>query len=357
MSKLKVGIIGTGGISHEHMKGYLALPDDVEIVGLCDIDEAKVYSYAESYGIDKKYVYTDYNKMLSETKFDAISVCTWNAEHKNATIAALKSGANVICEKPMAMNAKEAQEMADTAEKTGKLLQVGFVRRFGNDAEILDDFIKGGQIGDIYYAKATYLRRNGCPGGWFGDKKYSGGGPVIDLGVHVMDLVRYLAGSPKPVSVYACTYDNLGPNRAIMPGSDDWVSTSVDREFEHNVEDFASALIRFDSGLTLAMEASFNLNIEKNIGNIEIFGTKGGVTINPDIKISTDMNGRFVEIVPSGNTGLSFDGLFNREIKHFVDCINGKTVCIVKPEDGIVLMKMIDAIYESAKTGHEVIIK
>lgn len=357
MNKLKVGIIGTGGISNEHMKGYLQLPDDVEVVGLCDIDEAKVYAYAEKYNIDKKYVYTDYNKMLSEIKFDAISVCTWNAEHKNATVAALKSGANVICEKPMAMNAEEAQEMADTAEKTGKLLQIGFVRRFGNDAEILTDFIKGGQIGDIYYAKATYLRRNGFPGGWFGDKNYSGGGSVIDLGVHVMDLVRYLAGSPNPVSVYACAYDNLGPNRAKMPGSGEWKSTSKDSKFVYNVEDFASALIRFDSGLTMAMEASFNLNIDNGRGNIEIFGTKGGATISPDIKISTDMNGRFVEIVPSGNTALSFDGLFAREIKHFVDCVQGRTECIVKPEDGVVLMKMIDAIYESARTGHEVVIK
>ncbi len=355
MSKLRVAIIGTGGISREHMQGYLALPEDVEVVGLCDIDEEKVYAYAKKYGVDEKCVYTDYNKMLAEVKPDAVSVCTWNAVHKPATIAALEAGANVLCEKPMAMNAEEAMEMEAVAKKTGKLLMVGFVRRFGNDAEILTDFIKGGTLGDLYYAKATYLRRNGWPGGWFGDKKYSGGGPVIDLGVHVMDLVRYLAGNPKPVSVFAAAYDNLGPNRATG-GKGAWVSSSK-YDYEYNVEDFASALIKFDTGLTMALEASFNLNLKKDVGNIQLFGTKGGASVSPEIEVYTDINGRFVDVTPFGDTALSFDGLFAREIAHFVDCVKNGSPCRVSPADGVVLMKMIDAIYESAACGHEVQIK
>ena len=143
--------------------------------------------------------------MMAKEELDCVSVCTWNAAHKGATIAALRGGANVICEKPMAMNAAEAEEMLAAAKETGKLLQIGFVRRFGKDADTVREFTDAGVMGDIYYAKATYLRRNGCPGGWFGDKAYSGGGPLIDLGVHVIDLTRYLAGNPNPISAYGVT--------------------------------------------------------------------------------------------------------------------------------------------------------
>lgn len=197
MGKIKVGIIGTGGISNFHMRGYKAI-SDVEVVAVCDIDENKVKAYAEQYNVPKYY--TDYNEMMANEDLDAVSVTTWNSAHKGATIAALNGGANVICEKPMAMNSEEAEGMLNAAKANGKLLMIGFVRRFGNDASILKSFIDAGDMGDIYFAKASYLRRNGCPGGWFSDKEYSGGGPLIDLGVHVMDLVRYLSGNPLPVA-------------------------------------------------------------------------------------------------------------------------------------------------------------
>lgn len=350
MEKIKVGIIGTGNISHCHIGGYKALPDLCEVVAVCDIDEEKVKAYAAANGVARYY--TDYNEMLAKEKLDAVSVCTWNAAHKGATIAALKSGANVICEKPMAMNAAEALEMQKTAEECGKLLMIAFVRRFGNDADILKKFIDAGSLGDIYYAKATYLRRNGCPGGWFGDKKYSGGGPLIDLGVHVIDLVRYLAGSPKPVSVYGVTYNNLGMNRAT--GGQSYVSSTKGSQFVYDVEDFATAFVRFDNGLTLLVEASFNLNIKNDTGNIELFGTKAGAKIDPQIEFFSDMNGMLVDIKPHGDTALSFNGLFNREIVHFVDCVRNGTPCRSKAEDGVVLMKILDAIYKSAETGTEV---
>ncbi len=352
MKKLKVAIIGTGNISNVHMGGYKALPDKCEVVAVCDIDEEKVRAYAERYGVPKYY--TDYNEMLEKETLDAVSVCTWNSSHKGATVAALRAGCKVICEKPMAMNAKEGEEMLAVSKETGNLLMIGFVRRFGNDAEVIKKFIDNGTLGDIYYAKATYLRRNGCPGGWFGDKEYSGGGPLIDLGVHVIDLVRYLAGNPKPISVYGVTYDNLGMNRA--GGGQSWVSSS-NGEFKYDVEDFASALIRFDNGLTLSVEASFNLNIKQDRGDIELFGTKSGTKIDPQVEFFSDMNGMFVDIKPFGNTALDFDGLFNREMAHFVDCCLGNCECISPAEDGVALMRILDAIYESAKTGHEVVIQ
>ncbi|HBL83392.1 MAG: oxidoreductase [Clostridiales bacterium GWF2_38_85] len=350
MGKIKVGIIGTGNISAFHIGGYKALPELCEVVAVCDIDEQKVKKYAANHGVARYY--TDYNEMMAKEKLDAVSVCTWNAAHKGAAIAALRGGANVICEKPMAMNAEEAEDMQKVAEETGKLLMVAFVRRFGNDADILKNFIEKGSMGDIYYAKATYLRRNGCPGGWFGDKEFSGGGPLIDLGVHVIDLVRYLAGGPKPVSVYGVTYSNLGNNRAV--GGQSWVSSTAGFQFKYTVEDFASALVRFDNGMTLAVEASFNLNIKNDMGDIELFGTKAGAKIDPQIEFFSDMNGMLVDIKPHGDTALNFNGLFNREMAHFVDCVCNSIPCRSVANDGVVIMKILDAIYKSAETGSEV---
>lgn len=345
---LNIGIIGAGGIAHCHSQGYKSC-SNVKMTCVCDIDLDKAKAFANEFGIAR--VYESFEEMIEKEELDGVSVCTWNAAHKAPTIAALNAGINVICEKPMAMNRFEAAEMLEAQKKSGKLLQIGFVRRFGNDAAILKTFIDNGTLGDIYYAKATYLRRNGCPGRWFGDKEYSGGGPLIDLGVHVMDLVRYLCGNPKPVSAYGFTYDNLGYNRAS--GGQTWMASNSNavKEFNYNVEDFVGAIIRFDNGLTLNVEASFNLNIKNDVGNIELFGTKSGAKIDPQIEFFTDMNGMLVDIKPSGDSSLSFNGLFENEIKHFVDCIVNKTKCRAEGEDGVVLMKMIDAIYESANTG------
>ncbi|MBQ7778994.1 MAG: Gfo/Idh/MocA family oxidoreductase [Clostridia bacterium] len=346
--KLRVGIIGTGNISECHMSGYKALGDEVEVVAACDIDEKKLAKFCEQFGVPNKY--TDFNEMMANEKLDAVSVCTWNSVHKDATIAALRGGANVICEKPMAMNTAEALEMLEASKETGKLLQIGFVRRFGNDAEALKEYIEADTFGDIYYAKATYLRRNGCPGGWFGDKTRSGGGPLIDLGVHVIDLVRYLAGSPKAVSAYGATFNNLGPNRAS--GKIEWTVEGNDDPY--TVEDFTTALIRFDNGFTVSVEASFNLNIKKDVGNIQLFGTNAGCTIDPDLEIFTQMAGKFVNVKPCDSVALHFTGLFEREIKGFIDAVNGDAPCIASAEDGVELMRIIDAIYESAETGRSV---
>ena len=350
MGKIKAGIIGTGGISHCHMDGYKAMADRVDVVAVCDLDEEKVKAYAAKYDVPRWY--TDYNEMMEKEDLDCVSVCTWNSAHKGATIAALRGGANVICEKPMAMNAAEAEEMRSAAKETGKLLQIGFVRRFGPDANQIKKYNEEGLLGDIYYGKATYLRKDGCPGGWFGDKTYSGGGPLIDLGVHVIDLSRYLAGNPKPVSAFGVTYNNLGCNRA-RGGCVAWDGPSQQSGYEYSVEDFASALIRFDNGFTLSVEASFNLNIDNDRGTVELFGTKAGVNAN-NCELNTVMAGKYVKVVPDGDNGFQFVESFRAEISSFVEASMGEAPCRATAEDGVWIMKILDAIYESAKTGKSV---
>lgn len=352
MEKIKVGIIGTGGISNEHIKGYLKNPN-VELYAFCDINEERVKMMAEKY--DVKRTFTDAAEMLKLEEIDAVSVCTWNSAHAPCVIAALNAGKHVLCEKPMATSSKEAMEMKAAAEKSGKLLMIGFVRRYGNDCSILKDFIGQDYFGDIYYTKATYLRRNGNPGGWFGDKSRSAGGPLIDLGVHVIDLVRYLLGNPKPVSVYGATFQKL-LNRPNIKGVKGYLSTGATETDICDVEDLATALIRFDNGAVLAIEASFSLNIKKDEGKIQLFGTKGGAKIDPELEMYTEINDYLADVNLSESTALNFDGLFENEINHFVSCVTEGTECKSPAVDGIAIMNILDAVYESARTGHEVIL-
>lgn len=355
MKKIKVAVIGVGGISGEHINAYLANPN-VELYAFCDINEERLKMKAEKFGITRTY--TDKDVMLRELpEIDAVSVCTWNSQHAPCTIAALNAGCHVICEKPMATSAKEAREMQAAAEKNGKLLMIGFVRRFGNDCAIVSDFIKNGYFGDLYYGKATYLRRNGCPGGWFGDKSRSAGGPLIDLGVHVIDLTRYLCGNPKPVSVYGVTFDKLKDRPDIKDhGNIGYTSASKTDHDIFDVEDLASALIRYDNGVVISVEASFSLNIKHDEGKIELFGTKAGAKMDPELEIYTELNGYMSNVQLNRKTALDFNGLFANEINHFVDCVMNGTECKAPAEDGITLMEILDAIYESARTGHEVIL-
>ena len=355
--KIKIAVIGCGGISNCHLGGYSRNPN-VEIYALCDINRARAEEKAKKYGVPEERVFGDKDKMLAALpEIDAVSVCTWNNAHAECTIAALNAGKDVLCEKPMAMNAAEAAAMKAAADKSGRLLMIGFVRRHGNDAALVKDFIDNGWFGDIYYAKAQYLRRNGNPGGWFGDKSRSGGGPLIDLGVHVIDLVRYLVGNPKPVSAYGATYRKLG-NRPDVKGSMAYLSADAKAKDQEicDVEDLASALVRFDNGMTLSVEASFSLNLKSDTGNIEIYGDKAGAKMDPELHLFTNLNGYMANVDFAQKTSLSFDGLFDKEINHYVDCLLGKAKCIAPAEDGVTLMKILDAIYKSAATGHESVI-
>ena len=350
--KLKVGIIGTGSISAMHIEGYLKNPN-VELYAFCDINEAQLKKMAAKYGITRTY--TDCNEMLKLKELDAVSVCTWNSAHAPCTIAALNAGKHVLCEKPMATSAAEAREMLEAAKRNHKLLMIGFVRRYGNDCRIVKDFIDKDFLGDIYYAKATYLRRNGNPGGWFGDKSRSAGGPLIDLGVNVIDLTRYLMGNPKPVSIYGVTYQKLF-NRPHIKGAKGYTSISSGNHDICDVEDFASAMIRYDNGAVLSIEASFSLNIKNDQGTIELFGDKAGVKLDPEVEFYTETNDYLTNISLDTSSALSFDGLFNNEIDHYVDCIINGTPCKSPAEDGVTIMTILDGVYESARTGHEVLL-
>ena len=351
MKKIKIAIIGVGGIAEAHLRGYFKNPN-VEVYAFCGTNEQRLKVKGEKHGVT--HLYTDVEKMFQELpEIDAVSVCTWNNKHAPCAIAALNAGKHVLCEKPMAMNAKEAEEMLEAAKRNGKKLMIGFMRRFDKNTVIAKDFIANGSIGEIYYAKATYLRRNGNPGGWFADKKRSGGGPLIDLGVHVIDLTRYLMGNPKPVSVYGATFTKLG-NRPNIKGSASYIARKKDENDVCDVEDMATALVRYDNGAVLSVETSFCLHIKNDVRKIELFGTKGGVSLNPEFELYTDVNGYLANIDLNTSMALAFGYLFENEINYFVDAIINDVDLTPIAEEGVQLMRIIDGIYLSAETGREV---
>ena len=354
MSKIKVAIVGVGSISTTHLKAYSAT-EDFEVYAFCDINRERLEYMGEKYGVTR--LYTDEAEMLAELpEIEAVDVCTWNAAHAPCSIMALEAGKHVFCEKPMAMNAKEAEEMKAAADKAGKVLMIGFVRRFGRDCEIVSDLIDSDRLGEIYYAKASYLRRNGNPGGWFGNKALSGGGPLIDLGVHVIDLVRYLMGKPQPISVYGVTFKKLG-NRSNIKSAKAYRSVSAVEKEICDCEDIATALIRFDNGAVLFVEASFSLNVKKGDNSVQLFGTNGGVKMADEVELYSEMDDYLTNVTFAGeDEGFSFTPAFAAEIQNFADTINGKAECRNPAEDGVLMMKILDAIYASAESGHEVVL-
>src|SRR5215831_8111216 len=238
--KVRIGVIGTGGIANgAHLPGYSQIPDECEIFALCDIDPAALNRTAEKYP-HVKHKFEDYRKLLEMPEIDGVSVCTPNYVHHQPTVDALKAGKHVLCEKPIAMNAKEGAEMVATARKAGKILQIGYNSRFSPSNQVLQKFIEAGEIGDIYYARAQALRVRGIPGwGVFIDKSKQGGGPLIDIGVHILDLTLWMMGHPKPVSASGITYAKFGHR-------DDVVGFLAQWDYKNfTVEDFAAALIRF----------------------------------------------------------------------------------------------------------------
>ena len=350
MAKVKIGIIGVGNISESHIAGYKKDPN-AELYAFCDINEERLKAKGAHHGVTR--LYTSVEEMVNDLpELDAVSVCVWNCNHYECTMAALRAGKHVLCEKPLAMNEQQAQEMHDLAKEKGKLLMVGFVRRFMYETEELKRLTDENFFGEMYYTKATYLRQNGNPGGWFSDKKRSGGGPGIDLGVHVIDEARYLMGNPQPVSVYAAVMKKL--DRSAHRGNVGYVASDAGQI--DDVEDFVQATVRFDNGGIMMLETSYALNTPEPYCRIELYGTKAGCITDP-LRVLVDEFGHLTDLKFTDMPKNTFEGMFDKEMHHFVECVRTGCECRNPAEDGVVVMRILDAIYESGRTGHEVVLK
>lgn len=347
---LRVGVIGVGSISEMHIQPYASHPE-VSLQAFCDLHAERLKEMGEKYEVS--HLYENYQDLLANEAIDAVSICTWNNSHAEIAIAALEAGKHVLVEKPLSMTVAEAEAVEAAAKKSGKVLQVGFVRRHATNAKILKQFIDQGRLGDIYYAKASILRRVGNPGGWFSDQTRSGGGPLIDLGVHMIDIAWYLMGKPRPVSVSGNTYHQLG-NRSNVKNLSFYKAADYDPAV-NDVEDLANALIRFENGASLYVDVSFSLHAKEEESIARFYGDKGGAEIEPALALILEENDTILNVTPQvDNLGFDFENAFSNEVGHFVDCcLHGQTT-IAPVEDGVAVMKMLAAVYESAKSGKEV---
>jgi predicted dehydrogenase len=346
--QIKVGIIGVG-IGQAHIKGYAKVPR-AKVVALCDVNTERAAQVAKSCGLEGVQIFADHREMLDSSAVDAVSVCVPNSLHRPIAVDALNAGKHVLCEKPLAMNARDAQKIADAAEKNKRKCMVAQVQRFRPDTRYLKQLIAGGELGDIYYAHTGCLRQRGIPGygGWFTTKEMSGGGPMIDIGVHFLDLTWWLCGCPQPVAAFGATYAEFGPKGR---GAGSWGDKKPSGTF--TVEDLAVGMIRFDSGLTINLEVSWALNSRKSSHWAELFGTEGGCEWGENFGIYRELNGA----LSSTHVHLPEGDAWQGETEHFVDCILNNSTPDPDATQGVTMMKMLDAIYKSAETKKEVAIK
>ena len=348
---MRLGIIGAGDIAGLQLK-YFSRRDDVQLVALADVNVPRMESLRHSY--PQVACYADYRKMLKQERLDAVSVCTPNRLHATPTIAALKAGAHVLCEKPLAMTVAEGLRMARAAQSANRKLVVGFQYRLDPRTQYLKQAADGGAFGNILYGRVKALRRRGIPNwGVFGQKALSGGGPLIDIGVHALEMCHYTMGSPQPVSASADMFTYLGnqpsDTASMWP---DWDHSTYD------VEDLVVGRVRFDDGSVLSLECSYAAHIGRNSEmNFQLMGTAGGGTWEPPA-IHKDEHGHMIDSQPAWLASHDFQHVFGTKIDAFVEHILYDAPCAAPVEHGLMVQSMLNALYRSAHSdGREVRIK
>lgn len=347
MEKLKVAIIGAGQIARTaHIPNYIAFQDEVEIVGISSRNIESAKEVASQFHVDK--FYSDHIKMLEELKPDIVSVCTPNKFHCQIVCDALERGSNVLCEKPPAITVEEVEKMHNTAAKYHRLLSFGFHFRHSDDVTFLKKKITGGEFGEIYAGKVKWNRRRGIPGwGSFTDKEIQGGGPLIDIGVHMLDLAMYLMDYPGIDYVSGTAHQKIGKKKGVgLMG--DWDPNKF------TVEDSFFGFIKFKNGASINLETAFALNMKENeTYNVWLFGDKLGARIFPLETYGEDGN-RLTNIsYPSHET----EDLHYKCIANFVNACLGKDTLLVTSEQGVYIQKLICSLYESARLGKPVIMQ
>jgi len=331
-------------MGRNHARGYRECPD-ADLVAVCDVDPKRLAERSPEFAPARAY--RDYRKMFEKESLNAVSVAVPNDLHCPITCDALNAGIHVLCEKPMALNAREAKRMRDLAKRKRRKLMIHFNYRWGREARALKAFVDAGELGRVYWGRTRWLRSRGFPGlgGWFTRKKRSGGGPLIDLGVHRVDLALWLMGYPKPVSVSAAVYDHLSRR-------------SARKQKKHcDIEDLATALVRFKDGATLVVEASWDLNGERLEDQLtEIYGTDGGIIhrnlgdgYEYEARMFKEIGGKLAMVTPK-----TYGPKEPSTMSHFIACIRANREPEATADHGLAVMRILDAIYRSAAMGREV---
>ena len=354
--RLRIGIIGCGGIANgKHMPSIKAV-DRADMVAFCDLIPERAEKAAKEYGTPDAKVYTDYQELLKDPTIDVVHVLTPNRSHAQLTIDALHAGKHVMCEKPMAKSAADARRMVEAAKETGKKLTIGYQHRHKPESRFLKSVIERGDLGDIYYAKALAIRRRGTPNwGVFLNEYEQGGGPLIDIGTHSLDLTLYLMNNYKPRMVVGTKYKKLEHPECGNP----WGGWP---EGANTLEDAAFGFIVMEDGATITLDATWALNTIEPIqeGSVQLCGSKAGAQIKNGLSINKAEFDRLVEIKPDMAAGgvAFYDGVKETpgitEQRRWLDAIENDTDPVVLPEQACVVSEILEAIYTSARTGEPV---
>ena len=349
MGEIRFGVIGAGQIAHNSCKD-IDSHDGAVIAAASDVNEPRLAELAGKFDIPKTYA--DSADLINDPDLDAIYIGVPNKFHAPLAKASLEAGKNVMLDKPFAMNIAEAQGVADAAKASGKLFMVGMNQRFRSESQTIRNLAQDSKLGEIYHAKAFWFRRSGIPklGTWFGNKAIAGGGALLDIGVHLLDLALYVADNFKPVSVSGATYTKFG-NRGLGEGG--W-GMSDREDIVFDVEDFATALIKFENGATVTLDVSWAIHQkDRNRHNVHVFGTEGGASLFPGEIYSygeTPGNEDYQAVTPEPQTTLDHDNRFH----NFINSLKGEEEPLVKVEESLAVQKILDGIYESCATGKEV---
>ncbi|MBU6132537.1 Gfo/Idh/MocA family oxidoreductase [Staphylococcus xylosus] len=353
---IKVGVIGCGGIANGKHLPSLAKIQEVSMVAFCDIDKIKAESAATRYGDENATVYEDYIELLKDDAIEVIHVCTPNNTHQEITVAALNASKHVMCEKPMAKTSEEAQLMIDAAVHNNKKLTIGYQNRFRADSQYLRKVTQRGDLGDIYFSKAHAIRRRAVPTwGVFLDEEKQGGGPLIDIGTHALDLTLWMMDNYEPESVMGSTFHKLGKQADAANAWGSWDPNKF------TVEDSAFGFIKMKNGATIILESSWALNsLDVDEAKCSLSGTDGGADMKNGLRIhGEDLKTLYTSEIELENAGVDFyEGEkideAEEEARAWINSITQDLEPVVKPKEAFVVTQILEAIYESAETGKAV---
>lgn len=356
--KIKIGIIGCGGIAVGKHIPAISKIGEVEMAAFCDIIKERAEKAAKEFGAEDADVYTDYEELLKDESIEAVHVLTPNDSHAPITVAALEAGKHVMCEKPMAKTAEGARKMVEAARRTGKILTIGYQNRYRTDSQYLYKACQEGELGNIYFAKAHAIRRAAVPTwGVFIDEEAQGGGPLIDIGTHALDLTLWMIDNYKPKYVVGTTYRELADNedKSLANSFGPWDTD------EFTVEDSAFGFVVMENGATVILESSWALNtLDTGEAKTTLCGTKAGADMREGLRINGQKYGKnYIEKPQLDKGGVDFfEGesmsAGDKEARTFYDAILYDKALVVKPEQALVVTEILEAIYESANTGKPV---
>lgn len=349
-TSVTVGIIGCGAIANAaHLPAYAALPN-AKIAYVCDIKKDRADAAAAKYGGKPVYSYRD---VLADSSVTAVSICTPNDTHAEITVAALKAGKHVLCEKPAARTYAEAQTMLAACAETGMILNIGVVNRFNTAVNKIKTLIDEGVLGEVYHVVASFRAHRSIPGlgGPFTTKALSGGGVLIDWGVHYLDLIMYCLNDPAPVSVSGQTFSKLAADMRGYVFTDMWAGPP-DYDGTYDVDDSVTALVRTDAA-TISLNGAWAQNIGVSETYIDFLGTKAGVRLQycGNFKLYDVRNGMLIESAPTYKS----DNMYNAEIAAFLDSVATGVKNTAHIEKTILTSRIMQGIYDSSETRREIL--